>query len=72
MLKEHNSLRIRHESTLVDLDANLNTDAGNIARTLAKKPPTRGTFRLLPGGIGQNTYSKCSENLSGATVTNVW
>ena len=72
MLKEHNSLRIRHESTLVELDANLGSDAGIYAKELAKKTPSKGGFTLRPDGIGQNTYSQCGISVSGAYVTNVW
>ncbi|XP_028410144.1 uncharacterized protein LOC114532761 [Dendronephthya gigantea] len=72
MLREHNSMRIRHESKLLELDANLNAVAGFYARSLAQNPPLKGAYSLLPGGIGQNTYTRCGKSLRGAEVTKIW
>ena len=65
-------MRIRHESKLLELDANLNAVAGYYARLLARKPPLKGAFSLLPSATGQNTYTHCGKNLRGAEVTKVW
>ena len=51
----------------------MNTEAAKYAKELAKKSPvSSGGFRLLSGGIGENTYSHCGSTVSGASVTNVW